>query len=309
MEKAKGVELKGLIFDIQKFSVHDGPGIRTLIFLKGCGLRCLWCSNPESQLKRPELMLYPEKCIGCHKCMEVCPTGAVFSRNGKIYFSKELCKACGKCAEVCPAEARRLVGNYLTVDEVLKEIDKDRMFYRTSGGGVTFGGGEPLLYPDFVVELSKACREKYINTSVETCGYVPWEHIEKAAPYLDLIMFDLKHMDSKAHKKLCGRSNRLILSNLKKLSKLHSSEIIVRMPVIPTVNDSGENLKKTAEFVASLGNAVSRIEIMPYHTFGVKKYERLGRTYQLKEKEVPSDEHMKSVKGILEAHKVPVKIV
>ncbi|RLC60937.1 MAG: glycyl-radical enzyme activating protein [Chloroflexi bacterium] len=297
------------VFDIQRFSVHDGPGIRTLVFLKGCGLRCPWCSNPESQLSQPQLMLYPEKCIGCHKCLEVCEFGAIFVEGEQLHYNRQLCRACGKCAEVCPAEARKLVGKYVDVDYVIKEIEKDALFYRNSGGGVTFGGGEPALFPEFVKAISTECRKRGINVAIETCGYAPWRNLKTIAASVDLIMFDLKHMDAHTHRKLCGHSNKLILDNLEKLCTLGGNEIIVRMPIIPGLNDEEENIHNTAEFVLSLGGAISRIELLPYHKFGIKKYERLGMLYQIEDVEVPSDEHMIAIRKIMEKYGLHVKIV
>ncbi|MCK4787558.1 MAG: glycyl-radical enzyme activating protein [Desulfobacteraceae bacterium] len=297
------------LFDIQRFSVHDGPGIRTLVFLKGCALRCPWCSNPESQLSQPQLMLYPEKCIGCHKCLEVCEFGAIFVEGEQLCYNKQLCRACGKCADVCPAEARKLVGKYVDVDYVIKEIEKDILFYRNSGGGVTFGGGEPALFPDFIKAVSIECQKRGINVAVETCGYAPWRNLKIVAEHANLLMFDVKHMDAATHRKLCGHSNKLILDNLKKLCRIGGNEILVRMPIIPGLNDGEENIRNTAEFVSSLGNGISRIELLPYHRFGFGKYERLGMLYQIEEVEVPSDEHMMTIKGVMEEYGLNVNIV
>jgi pyruvate formate lyase activating enzyme len=298
---------KALIFDIQKFSLDDGPGIRTLIFLKGCGLRCVWCSNPEGQLNQPQLMLYPEKCIGCGKCLEVCESGAIFVEDGQLRYNRKLCRACGKCAEVCPAEARKIAGKYVTVDYVVREIEKDSLFYRNSGGGVTFGGGEPTLYADFVRAVSIECQKRGINVALETCGYAPWINLEKITKHVDLVMFDLKHMDANTHRKLCGRSNKLVLDNLKKLCMCGGSEIIVRVPVISALNDEEENIRNTAEFILPLASAISRIELLPYHKFGIKKYERLGIRYQIEKTEVPNDEHMIAIKGVMEQYGLNVK--
>ena len=297
------------LFDIQRFSVHDGPGIRTLVFLKGCGLRCLWCSNPESQLSQPQLMLYPEKCIGCHRCLEACEFGAVFVDSEQLLCNRQLCRACGKCADVCPAGARRLVGKHADVDYVIKEIEKDILFYRNSGGGVTFGGGEPALFPDFVRAVSIECQKRDINVAIETCGYAPWKNMKIIAEYVNLIMFDLKHMDADTHRKLCGHSNKLILNNLKKLYKIGGNEILMRMPIIPGLNDEEENIRNTAEFVLSLSSDIRSVELLPYHKFGVNKYERLGILYQIEEVKVPSGEYMRTIKRTMEEYGLNVKIV
>lgn len=297
------------LFDIQRFSVHDGPGIRTLVFLKGCGLRCLWCSNPESQVSQPQLMLYPEKCIGCHRCLEVCEFGAVFVDGEQLLCNRQLCRACGKCADVCPAGARKLVGKHADVDYVIKEIEKDILFYRNSGGGVTFGGGEPALFPDFVRAVSIECQKLDINVAIETCGYAPWRNMKIIAEHVNLIMFDLKHMDADTHRKLCGHSNKLILNNLKKLYKMGGNKILMRMPIIPGLNDEEENIRNTAEFVLSLSSDIRSVELLPYHKFGVNKYERLGILYQIEEVKVPSGEYMRTIKRTMEEYGLNVKIV
>jgi pyruvate formate lyase activating enzyme len=299
---------KAVIFDIQKFSVHDGPGIRTLVFFKGCLLRCLWCCNPESQLKEPQLVFYPERCIRANKCWQVCPTHAISVEGNRLILDKTACNLCGKCVEACYAGAWKIFGMEVDVDYVMKEIEKDIPFYRNSGGGVTFGGGEPLLYPDFVNAVAGCCQEEGIHTAIETCGYAPWKNFEKALDNIDLVMFDIKHIDPQRHKELCGRSNKLIRDNLKQLSRRGGVEVVVRLPVIPGLNDSEENLKDTAEFVASLDGNIKRIELLPYHRFGEKKYERLGREYVLAGLQIPDEEHMQHLKGLMEGYGVAIKV-
>jgi len=298
---------EAMIFDIQKFSVHDGPGIRTLIFLKGCPLRCLWCSNPESQSSLPELVFYPERCRRLNRCLEVCPTHAISVKENSLVLNKDLCTLCGKCVEACYAGAWKIFGQWVDVGYVMKEIEKDILFYRNSAGGVTFGGGEPLLWPDFVREVSQECKKKGIPVAVETCGHVPWRNFEKVIDVLDLIMYDIKHMDSAIHKKLCGVPNELILENIKSLSK-RKVDIIIRVPIIPNINDSNYNIHDTAGFVASLNGSVKRVEILPYHKFGEKKYGRLGREYELTDVEVPEQQYMEEIKTEMEVNGLTVKI-
>jgi len=272
----------GLIFDIQRYSIYDGPGIRTLIFMKGCSLRCLWCSNPEGQLSYPEIMYSAKKCIKCWECLPMCHHKAILkNNNSNININRENCINCGKCSSVCYSEALQLVGKYITIDEVLRLIEKDKTFYDVSDGGVTLSGGEPLSQIEFTKELLKACKNKGINTAIETCGYTDWKNIESMIELVDTFFYDIKHMEPKNHLRLTGVSNEVILENLKKLSKLHSN-IIVRFPLIPGYNDQEENLDLTVKFFNPLNN-IKRIEVLPYHKFGVNKYKRLGKDYKLKD--------------------------
>jgi pyruvate formate lyase activating enzyme len=201
------MDIEGIVFDIQGFSIHDGPGIRTLVFLKGCHLRCPWCSNPESQRFEPELFFHPERCIGCHKCLQVCPQGAIRILDGNLSFNRSLCQNCGKCSRVCYAEARVMKGRQMTADQVVEEVLKDDLFYLNSGGGVTLGGGEPLAQADFAAEILMKCKKKGLHTTIETAGYVPWPQIEKVLPYTDLFVYDVKHMDPGKHSNIIGVDN------------------------------------------------------------------------------------------------------
>jgi pyruvate formate lyase activating enzyme len=278
-------ETTGRIFNIQRYSIHDGAGIRTLVFLKGCPLRCLWCSNPESQHGQPELGWIAARCAGADTCgapcVAACPLGAITpDAAGKMVLDRRRCDACGKCAEVCIQEALKLVGRDMTVDQVLKEIEKDRPFYRRSGGGVTIGGGEPLTQPRFTADLLEAAQEEYLHTAIETSGYASWPHLENVLRHVDLLHFDLKHMDPEQHQALTGQSNALILDNLRKvLSVKEPQDVIIRIPLIPGCNDSIENISASAQFVAELGFA--QMELISYHRFGVSKYEQYGLVYPL----------------------------
>lgn len=275
--------IKGLIFNIQRYSVHDGPGIRTLVFIKGCPLRCLWCCNPEGQLSRPELMYFENLCTRCGTCVKVCPYGASVFKDGRVVVLRELCRACGECVKVCPNNARRLVGNYVTVDEVLNEVVKDMKFYVRSGGGLTVGGGEPLTQPEFVKELLRRAKEEYyIHTAIETSLYAPTEVVKEVIKYVDYVFVDIKHIDPVRHRELTGVSNELILNNIRLVVNELSDgkEVVIRIPIIPKVNDDKENLKGIAEFIKSLKKEVP-VELLPYHELGKSKYTALGREYPL----------------------------
>jgi pyruvate formate lyase activating enzyme len=295
----------GIIFNIQKYSIHDGPGIRTTVFLKGCPLSCWWCQNPESQLSGQEMIFWGDRCIGCGVCSTICLFDAIQIKNGIPITEKEKCILCGKCIEKCPALAREMIGEKLTIEEVIKEIEKDLVFYEESGGGVTFSGGEPLKQPEFLEELLNGCREKKIHTAVDTSGYISWEILDKISPKVDLFLYDLKIMDSKKHQKYTGVSNEIILENLKKLSSVHHN-IFVRFPVIPGINDDYQNIKETGEFLSSL--KITQVNLLPYHYIGIDKYKRLGRTYKLITTQPPLEEKLSEISGILRKFNLNVKL-
>jgi pyruvate formate lyase activating enzyme len=263
----------GTIFNIQRHSVHDGPGIRTILFLKGCPLSCLWCSNPESQAFEPELFFDPVKCIACGACLSVCPASAISKNGDVILFCRELCTACGKCAEVCYAGARRIEGHAVTAEEAVAEVIKDKAFFARSGGGLTLSGGEPLAQPDFAEEILRLAREKGLNTVVETAGHVPWSSVEKVLPYVDLFLYDIKHTDPVRHKDCTGADNLLILENLEKL-KSRSAKVVVRVPVIPGFNDTPADLSAVADIAFQLG--IREMHLLPGHRYGSGKYRLLG---------------------------------
>jgi len=293
----------GTVFNIQRYSIHDRPGIRTTVFLKGCPLNCWWCQNPESQLSGQEIIFWEDRCIGCGACSTICPSGAIQIKNGIPVTEKEKCILCGKCIEKCPALAREMIGKKITAEEIIKEVEKDLVFYEESGGGVTFSGGEPLEQPEFLEELLNACQKKKIHTAVDTSGYVSWEILNKISSKVDLFLYDLKIMDSKRHKKYTGVSNELILENLKKLSSVHNN-IFVRFPVIPGINDDYQNIKEMGEFLSSL--KVTQVNLLPYHYIGVDKYRRLGRTYKLATTQPPSEEKLSEISAILEKFNLKV---
>ena len=275
---------KAIFFDIQRNSFVDGPGIRTTVFFKGCNLKCAWCHNPESQSAKPQMMFYKDKCTGCGKCKSVCP------------YHLEQCELCGKCTLYCPADARMVCGKEHTVDEVLKEVLKDKAFYETSGGGVTFSGGECMLQIDFLVEILKQCKENGIHTAVDTAGHIPFESFEKILPYTDLFLYDIKIFDSQKHKQYVGVSNELILENLKKLFE-RKAKLWIRIPIIPDVNDSIEEIQKIKDFLKTIGTA-EKIELLPYHAMGENKYRAIGKEPQIFK--TPDAENMKRLKEILD---------
>lgn len=271
--------MTGIIFNTQKFSIHDGSGIRTLIFMKGCPLRCVWCSNPESQSMEPEITDVKTNCIGCGDCVSVCPKHAVDPKTFDIDRSQ--CNACGLCADHCYAQAKKRTGKIVTVEEMVDIAVKDQVIYRNSGGGVTVGGGEPLTQPDFVCELLRELRGRNIHTAIETCGFGQWPEVEKVFRQTDQILFDLKSMDEETHRKYTGVSNEIILYNAERAAA-ESYSILFRVPVIPGISD-GDNIRKTGEFVRRLQEKNSKIqlELLPYHNFGKDKYKWLSRGYEL----------------------------
>lgn len=275
-------KIYGVVTNIQVYSLHDGPGVRTLVFLKGCPLRCDWCCNPECINTQLEVEFYKSKCIQCGACLKACSQKAVnpdLELKSGFKIDKSLCNACGECAQVCPVEALKFVGKVISVDEVMEKVRKDKYFYLTSRGGLTVSGGEPLYQFEFTRELLKRAYEENIDTAIETCGNAPWERYQQILPYLDLVLYDIKHMDPKKHKQMTGVSNRLILSNLKRLSK-SGVPLVIRLPLIPGFNLDSDNVNRTAEFVLSLAN-VTEVNLMPFHQLGKDKYYRLCRDYSL----------------------------
>ncbi|MDY7010076.1 MAG: glycyl-radical enzyme activating protein [Planctomycetota bacterium] len=265
----RGAPPVGMVFDIKRFAVHDGPGIRTTVFLKGCPLRCIWCHNPESMLHRSEIALHPDKCIHCGRCLDACP----LEDDKKL--DREYCTGCGACAEVCPSGARVLCGRELSVDEVMAEAVSDKAFYDNSGGGVTVSGGEPLTQPDFAREILHSCRAESMHTVLDTTGYADWEILAEVAPQADLVLYDLKCADPRQHRELTGVSNEVILENAGRLAKT-GKPMIVRIPVIPGYTDSPENIGNIGKFVTSLGDSVRSVELLPYNRLAEAKYHQYG---------------------------------
>lgn len=297
---------KGTVFNIQRYSVHDGPGIRTTVFLKGCPLNCWWCHNPESQSRKPELVLREARCIRCEECIRVCERQAISWQDGTISTDRAKCDDCGSCVAVCAAQAREMAGRELTVAEVVAEIERDISFYDESIGGVTFSGGEPLLQSRFLLELLRACKEREIHTAVDTSGYASTRVVESMSPYVDLFLYDLKLMDEVEHKKYTGVSNRLILRNLQRVSQ-QGHGLIVRIPIIPGITDRMENIGRIAGFAASLPH-LAHIEILPYHDIANSKYPRLNRVYQIPNTRPPSAEDLARIAATLRSSGLRVSI-
>jgi pyruvate formate lyase activating enzyme len=297
--------IPGRIFNIQRYSIHDGFGIRTLVLLKGCPLRCLWCSNPESQKSTPELGFIESRCVGDRDCgapcASACPEEAiVLDGRGKAAIDRSACNNCGECTETCAHDALRLVGREMSVAEVVAEVEKDRAFYRRSGGGMTLGGGEPMAQYGFTSALLEAAQEKHLHSALETSGHVTWSRLESVLRHVDLLHFDLKHMDSRRHEELTGQPNQLILSNLRKiLTVKEPQEVVIRIPLIPGCNDSVENIRESATFVAESG--FTQIELIPYHRLGVSKYRQYGMVYQLDEVTPAAEETLQDLRRLAES--------
>jgi len=301
-------DTKGMIFNIQHYSIHDGPGIRTTVFMKGCPLSCVWCQNPESQTSLPEIFIIIETCTGCGKCVQVCPRGAIEIVGGHSKTNRKICDGCGKCAEVCPNEARNLMGRTVTAAEVFKEVSGDSVFYQKSGGGVTLSGGDPVAQPKFSISILKLCKNAGIHTAIETSGYANWEILRQILEYVDLVLYDFKQMDPLEHKKYTGVSNSLILDNAKRIYHECHIPMLVRVPIVPGYNDSVENIKATARFVATELGMDVKVHLLPYHRLGETKYERLECASKSASIQPPSEKHVLKLKEIIESFGLTVYI-
>jgi pyruvate formate lyase activating enzyme len=296
----------GWVFDVRRYSLHDGPGIRTTVFLKGCPLRCAWCHNPESQSPQPHLLYRTERCLGCGACLEACPAGALERRGDVIVTDPERCTTCGRCAQACPADAREVVGRHVRAVEVLEGVERDRPFFDESGGGVTFSGGEPLFQPAFLRSLIAGCQARGLHVTLDTSGHAATATVLEFGRAADLVLYDLKHMDSAAHEGGTGVSNHLILANLRQLVDA-GADVIVRVPLVPGFNDDAENLGRTARFVGSLG-AVRLVQLLPFHTAAKGKHHRFALPYRAAATRTHTDAELSEIRSWFERADIHVEI-
>lgn len=295
---------RGLVYNIQRYSIHDGPGIRTTIFLKGCSLRCRWCQNPESIQGYPEVGYSELKCAKDYECSRACPQKAIKKRKAghPIHIDRKLCRNCIEysCVVPCHNKALRIIGEYLTVEYLISRIKQDALFYRNSNGGVTISGGEPLCQPRFTLNLLKKCREKGFHTALDTSGYADWDILREIAEWADLILYDVKCYDSKLHRTLTGVPNKKILQNLQAIVSQTETPVIARIPVVPGCNDSQKNIADTAKFLKDIG--VKEVTLLPYHKLGIGKYKVVGKRYSLNKTGFPDDTHIDSLKKLIETY-------
>jgi len=295
-----------IIFDIKRYAIHDGPGIRTTVFLKGCPLKCLWCHNPESWSEQPQLALRTARCIRCGRCLQACKNNAISLIEKSYITNPQNCTACGTCVDACPSAAREMIGKPFNINDLMKEIEKDVIFFDQSGGGVTFSGGEPLMHPEFLLEILKLCRHKEIHTCIDSACYAPQDILEKVAASADMFLCDLKHMQTFMHQRFTGVGNEIILQNISCLSTLNKT-IIIRVPIIPGFNDDHKNIEAIGRYVVSL-KGVMRIDILPYNPGGLEKSDRLIYEYDLMESKTPSPAQMEEIAQILRNQGLNVKI-
>jgi pyruvate formate lyase activating enzyme len=300
------MSVKGIVFNIQRFSVNDGPGIRTIVFLKGCPLRCFWCSNPESQKSSFEISYIHKICLLCQRCVQTCPNEALKLIGDNIDMDYAKCKVCGKCVEVCPVNARKIEGEEYTVEKLFEVVAKDLVFFKTSKGGVTISGGEPYTQFEFLLSFLKKCKQETVHTAVETCGYAEWDKIELTLKYIDLFLYDLKHMDTALHEEYTGVQNKRILENFNRLVAKNVN-IVVRFPLIPDYNNDNKNLERMVEFLEEV-NYSDEIHILPYHRLGSNKYQHLDKEYKLEELKPPKDKEIIKVERFFKGKGYTVKL-
>ena len=296
-----------MVVEITRMTVHNGPGIRTLIIFKGCPLRCIWCSTPESQDESAEIVYYPDRCILCGDCIPVCPGNALTAGDEAVIIDRKLCDNCGRCVSVCYTEALKLVGEEYTIEELVQEVRKDEVIYKHSGGGVTVSGGEPLLEPEFTLELLRSFKQNKINIGVDTCGFVPRDTLESVLSYVDFFLWDIKHMNAEKHVDHTGVSNELILDNLRFVSD-SGIPVYLRLPLIPGYNDSEANLRAVCEFAKDLSSLVT-IDLLPLHHLGKARYIALGHQYPIEGIALIRDEVLQEIKYLVESYGLTCNII
>lgn len=298
---------KGLIFDIERNAFVDGPGIRTVVFFKGCPLRCKWCHNPESQAAIPQLMYTKTFCIGCGSCLSACPKQAITATANGLQVNRDTCNLCGECVGVCYAKCWSIIGEWMSVEEVVEQVLKNSVYYQFSEGGVTISGGEPLFQAEFLINLLRRLKEEGINVALDTSGYATWETLKQVVPYTDLLLYDLKHLNSAVHMKLTSVPNELILDNLRSLVNMQK-KVLIRIPIVPGLNDSADNIKSIASFIAEQVPKVEGVELLPFTRLGASKYQRLGLPNPCEGIATPPLDQMQKLSEYFSARNINVKI-
>jgi len=291
---------KGVTFNIQRFSTEDGPGIRTTVFMKGCNLKCLWCHNPEGINKSPELVWYDTKCIGARECLSACEEDALNLTSKGMQINRERCTGCGKCESACPAAALEIIGKYWTVEDLLKEVEKDKAFYNKSGGGITISGGEPLTQREFLLEFLKECKRESLHIALDTCGYTSSSQLKEILPYLDLVLYDLKQIEREKHYAATGVYPDVIFENAEFLSS-HHIPMWIRTPIIPGYTDKESNIAGIAQFIAQRLSSVQRYDLLSFTKMCVSKYERLGKEFSLSNAELVTSKRMEELKEVAQS--------
>lgn len=304
--KGRSDELEGMVFSIQRFSLQDGPGIRTTVFLKGCSLKCDWCSNPESQSPHSEIMFRAQNCKACGTCVDACQIRAITFEDNTPHLNRDMCTLCMECVKACPNGALQASGEMISVEDIVNEVCKDELYYKNSGGGVTLSGGEPLLQSEFTYNLLKACKEKGLKTALDTCGHAPWDAMKRALEYTDIVLIDLKHLDPEKHLHATGVGNELILENLQKTVQSNQSRIWIRIPVIEGFNDSKGYFHDLAAYFKTM--SLEKVSLLAYHEWGKAKYTALGRPYPKSSQGSLDKERLEPLKEILEAAGITVTI-
>ena len=297
--------MKATVFNIQRFSTEDGPGIRTTVFFKGCPLSCVWCHNPEGISPRPQLFWYANRCIGVRDCLKACPENALDLTPKGMTIDRERCTACGLCEEACPAAALEVIGKPWSVEDLVQEVKKDEPFFRNSGGGITLGGGEPMFQAEFVAAFLRRCREDGLSTAMDTCGLAPWARYEEILPYVDLLLLDLKQMDPETHLKATGVKLEPILETARRLGEISGLTLWIRTPVIPGFTDAEENVRAAARFIARHMPNVRRYDLLGFNNLCIGQYDRLGMTFVLRDAQLMRRERMEALKAAAEEAGAP----